>query len=86
MFKGYYAINTAKRPTVLTAINSSSGELDAMGKAAVSCTHVAKSILCVPLLTSLQKHLLAPGMNLPHVVLDFMSIGHVGAQPCRTLC
>lgn len=57
-----------------------------MGKAAVSCVHVAKSILCVLPLTSLQLHLLAPGMNLPHVVLDFMPVGHVGAQPCRTLC
>lgn len=86
MFKGYDVINTAKRPTVLTAINSSSGDLGAIGKTAVSSTHVAKSILCVPPLTSLQLHLLAPGMNLPHVVLDFMSVGHVGAQPCRTLC
>lgn len=47
-----------------------------MGKAAASCTHVAKSILCVPSLTSLQLHLLAPGMNLPHAVLDFMTGGH----------
>jgi len=31
-------------------------------------------------------HLLAPGINLPHVVLDFMTIGQVGAQPCKTLC
>lgn len=86
MFKGHYAINTAKRPTVLTAIRSSSGDLGTTGKAAVSRIHVAKSILCVPPLTSLQLHLLAPGMNLPHVVLDFMTVGHLGAQPCKTLC